>query len=140
MTKARRLARGGALVVAATVVLAACAPAGGVQAQQAPQPQRRSNVVAPTITMTTPRVEVSPGARIRLVARAAGGEALLFSVDWRVTEGSAGGQVEAGARADDGTYAATYTAPAAGGTFHVTATLHEYPAATAATEVRVTPR
>ena len=65
---------------------------------------------------------------------------MLFTVEWTVVEGSAGGRVEPGKRHPDGSYEATYVAPAAAGTYHVTATIREFPAATAATEIRVMQR
>ena len=64
---------------------------------------------------------------------------MLFTVDWHVQEGAAGGSVEGtAARQSDRSYAATYTAPADGaGPYHVSASLHEYPAASAVATIEV---
>jgi hypothetical protein len=70
---------------------------------------------------------------------ASGGEAILFSVDWSIREGEAGGTIlPEPKRRDDGSYAAEYQAPSAGsGPFHVIATLHEFPAVKAEARVQV---
>jgi hypothetical protein len=124
MTKAAHLTR--LAWIAALLLLAGCA---------SDPPARRSNVAPPSIEMAAPRLEVAPGSRVAIVARTHGGEAILFTVDWAVVEGA--GQVQAGRRSDDGSYEATYTAPATRGTYHVTATIREFPSATATAEVRV---
>ena len=112
------------------------------QAPQAPLPARRSNVATPFITLSPSSVNVAPGARVLLTAKPGGGEAMLFTVDWHVQEGAAGGTVEGVAtRQADGTYTATYSAPAdAAGPYHVTASLREYPAAVATATITVVPR
>ncbi len=139
--------RVGALVLVA-VVLSAVGCVDPTLAQQAnvarapdpssaPPTARRSNVATPFITLTPTTVEVPPGAKVLLTAKPGGGEAMLFTVDWQVQEGSAGGTVEGvAARHADGTYTATYTAPADGaGPYHVTASLREYPAASAVSTI-----
>jgi hypothetical protein len=123
-----------AWVLGAAFVLAGCASSPPAQAQAA---ARRSNVAPPSIEMMASQVDVSRGASVVLTARTHGGEAMLFSVDWKVAEGAGGGRVAAGPRHDDGSYGATYTAPAASGTYYVTATIHEFPSAKATTEIRV---
>jgi hypothetical protein len=93
----------------------------------------RSNVATPFVTLSPSEAKVLPGAKITLTAKPGGGEAMRFTVDWRVQEEAAGGQVEGiAARQDDGTYVAVYTAPTSGqGPYHVTVSLHEYPQARA---------
>lgn len=132
MTKAARLMR--IAWVAAASLLAGCASSPPAQAQTA---ARRSNVAPPSIEMVASPIEASRRASIVLTARTHGGEAILFSVDWKVVEGASAGHVEAGRRHDDGSYDATYTAPAASGTYHVTATIREFPSANATAEIRV---
>lgn len=104
-----------------------------------PTATRRSNVATPFVTLSPRAAELLPGATVLLTATPGGGEAMLFSVDWHVQEGAAGGTVEGDARRrEDGTYTATYTAPAQGtGPFHVTASLREYPAASAVATLTV---
>ena len=104
-----------------------------------PTAARRSNVATPFVTLSPRAAELLPGATVLLTATPGGGEAMLFSVDWHVQEGAAGGTVEGDARRrEGGTYTATYTAPAEGtGPFHVTASLREYPAASAVTTLTV---
>ena len=76
---------------------------------------------------------------MQFIARASGGEAILFSVNWSIREGAAGGTIlPAPKRQDDGSYAAVYQAPKVGsGPFHVIATLREFPAAVAQASVQV---
>lgn len=111
-------------------------------AAQAPPGARRSNVAQPFVTLTPSAVEVAPGASVVLTAKPQGGEAMLFAVDWRIKEGPAGGLIASdGKRSAEGTYLATYTAPASGaGPFHVEASIREYPAATAVTAVTIVRR
>jgi len=111
-------------------------------AAQAPSSARRSNVATPFITLSPSSAEVAPGASVVLTAKPQGGEAMLFSVDWRIKEGPAGGAIAGGtARNAEGAYEATYTAPTAGaGPFHVAASIREYPAATAVTTIAIAPR
>src|ERR1700730_11114698 len=89
---------------------------------------RRSNVAPPFITLLPASIALAPGASAVLTAKPQGGEAMLFSVEWKVREGAAGGTIKGGeTRNPDGTFDATYTAPAtAGGPFHVIATIREY--------------
>jgi hypothetical protein len=136
MTKATALAR--ITSIAGALLLAGCA--ASAPAQEPPTAARRSNVAPPSIAMSTRELQVAPGSRVMLTARTGGGEAMLFTVDWKVVEGDAGGRVEPGRRNSDGSYEAAYTAPAVGGTYHVTATIREFPSATATTVVRVTAR
>lgn len=108
----------------------------------APSNAKRSNVSPPSITLSPVSLTLAAGNSAVITARTAGGEAMLFSVDWRVQEGAAGGSITgASARKPDGTFDAAYTAPRDGaGRFHVVATLHEYPSAFAVTSVEVVPR
>ena len=66
-------------------------------------------------------------------------EAILFSVNWSIREGAAGGTIlPAPKRQADGGYTAVYQAPMVGnGPFHVIATLREFPAAVAEASVQV---
>jgi hypothetical protein len=67
---------------------------------------------------------------------------MLFSIEWQIREGAAGGTLTSGGtRNSDGTFAVTYTAPTAGaGPFHVTATIREYPSAIGVATIVVAPR
>jgi hypothetical protein len=100
---------------------------------------RRPRVAQPRIELAPTAIEVAPGSRVQFVARASGGEAILFSVNWSIREGRVGGTiVPARKRQADGGYTAVYQAPTVGsGPFHVIATLHEFPAAVAEASVRV---
>ena len=120
--------------IAGALLLAGCASSSPAQE---PPAARRSNVTPPSIAVSTREASVATGARIALAAQTRGGEAMLFTVDWKVDEGPAGGTVEAGPRSAGGQYAATYTAPSSPGTYHVTATIREFPAANATIEIRV---
>jgi hypothetical protein len=102
-------------------------------------PLRRPRVAQPRLELSPTAVEVAPGSRLHFVARASGGEAILFSVNWSIREGAAGGTiVPASKRQDDGSYTAEYQAPVVGtGPFHVIATLREFPAAVAEASVQV---
>jgi hypothetical protein len=92
-----------------------------------------------------PAVQVFPdsvvtplGGQVKLTARPTGGEAILFSVDWSVAEGTQGGYIESGSRNKQGELEAIYFAPRSGsGPFHIVAKLHEYPAATAEVVVEI---
>ena len=102
---------------------------------------RRSNVAPPSIALSPVSLKLVAGDSAVITARPAGGEAMMFSVDWHVQEGAAGGSITAAPRKPDGTFDATYTAPSGrGGSFHVVAALHEYPSALAVTSVEVVPR
>ena len=105
-----------------------CAGTSVTQAQPA---TRRSNVAAPFISLSPASIELARGASVVLTALPRGGEAILFSVDWAISEGAAGGTLTAAQpRNADGSFNVTYTAPAIGaGPYHVTATIKEYPAA-----------
>ena len=100
---------------------------------------RRPRVPQARVELAPGAIEVAPGSRVQFTARASGGEAILFSVDWSIREGAAGGTiVPARKREDDGSYTAVYQAPTVGsGPFHVIATLREFPAAVAEASVRV---
>ena len=102
-------------------------------------PPRRPRVPQPRVELEPGAIEVAPGSRVQFTARASGGEAILFSVDWSIREGPAGGTIEPShRRKDDGSYAAVYQAPQAGsGPFHVVVTLREFPAAVAEASVQV---
>jgi hypothetical protein len=102
---------------------------------------RRSNVLPPSLGLAPASIILASGQNMVFTARPAGGEAMLFSVDWALQEGEAGGIVVGGdQRQPDGSFVATYTAPAAGAghVYHLTATLHEYPAARAVATIEVT--
>ncbi len=133
-----RAARIGAVLSLGLAVIGCSAPS----AAQAPSGARRSNVVPPFVTLEPAAVELAPGASVRLTARPRGGEAMLFSIDWRIDEGPAGGVIADGtARLADGSFQATYIAPATGaGPFHVAASIREYPAAAAVTTITILPR
>jgi hypothetical protein len=131
---------------AGSLLAALLAPRAGVagevqppSSEPAPGPPRRPRVLPPRLELSPAAIEVAPGSRVRFVARASGGEAILFSVDWSIREGAAGGTiVPSRKRQVDGSYMAVYHAPAAGnGPFHVVATLHEFPAAVAEASVQV---
>lgn len=87
----------------------------------------------------TPHVKVDPesaslraGETISLSALPQGGEAILFSVEWAVREGLAGGTVSSNpTRQADGSYLASYTAPQIPGIYHVIVRLKEVPNASA---------
>ena len=121
---------------AATMLLAGCANGPAVHAQADAQ-AKQSNVVRPSISLEFRESTAQPGSTIVLVARPRGGEAMLFSVDWSVVEGPAGGVVQDRGRSADASHEARYTAPSVPGTYHVTATIREFPAATATAEIRV---
>jgi hypothetical protein len=135
------------VVQAAGSLIAACLPLGAGLADEyqaaglepGPGPPQRSRVPQPRVELAPGLVEVAPGSRVQFTARASGGEAILFSVQWSIREGTAGGTIEpAHRREDDGSYRAVYQAPMVGsGPFHVIATLHEFPAAAAEASVRV---
>ena len=133
MTQAVRLAR--LVPIGAALLLAGCAGSPPVHAQ-ADTAARRSNVVPPSISMVSAEATAAPGSHIVLAARPRGGEAMLFTVDWKAESGS----VQPLQRKADGSYEAEYTAPPKPGTDRVTATIREYPAASATTLVRVTAR
>jgi len=93
-------------------------------------------VSIPTLSVSPNTVHTSNGTQVKLTAQPAGGEAMLFSVDWSVREGAPGGRIETGSRTNSGAYEATYFAPDSGsGPFHIDVKLHEYPSAKA--EVRI---
>ena len=108
----------------------------------APSAARRSNVATPFVTLTPSTIDVLPGAKMLLTAKPGGGEAMRFTVEWQVQEGPAGGSIDVDAsRHDDGSYAATYTAPMQGdGPYHVTVRLREYPQADATATVTLVRR
>jgi len=135
------------VVQAAGSLLAALLPlrAGAADEYQPPEsepgtgPPRRPRVPQPHVELAPGAIEVAPGSRVQFAARVSGGEAILFSVNWSIREGTAGGTIEpARTRQDDGSYTAVYQAPTVGiGPFHVIATLREFPAAVAEASVRV---
>lgn len=127
LQRRRRIAA--ALVPLIASLVACAAPA---------QPAARPVVPQPRLELQPTQLQLTPGAEARLVARPQGGEAILFHVDWQLTEGEAGGRLEAGeARADDGSYVARYVAPAKDGVFHIVVRLRESPAVEARVEIRV---
>ena len=98
-------------------------------------------MVPPSLSLAPASSSLKGGQSMVFTARPAGGEAMLFSVDWALQEGEAGGIVMGGdKRLPDGSFVATYTAPAAGAghVYHLTATIHEYPAARAVSTIEVT--
>lgn len=110
----------------------------GLAACAAPTPPAARPVVPqPRLELQPAQLQLAPGGEARLVARPQGGEAILFHVDWQLAEGEAGRLEPGEARADDGSYAARYVAPAKEGVFHVVARLREYPAVEARAEIRV---
>ena len=135
------------VVQAAATLLSALLPAkAGVADEYQPPgsepgqaPPRRPRVAQPRIELSPTAIEVAPASRVQFIARASGGEAILFSVKWSIREGAAGGTiVPAHKRQDDGSYTAEYQAPVVGsGPFHVIATLREFPAAVAEASVKV---
>jgi hypothetical protein len=135
------------VVQAAGSLLFALLPLGlGVAAEDQPPGSkpgpglpRRPRVPQPRLELSPTAIEVAPGSRVQFIARASGGEAILFSVDWSIREGTAGGTiVPARKRGDDGSYRAEYRAPMVGsGPFHVIARLREFPAAVAQASVQV---
>jgi hypothetical protein len=104
-----------------------------------PAPPRRPRVAQPRLALAPTAIEVAPGSRVQFTARASGGEAILFSVNWSIREGAAGGTIlPAPKRRHDGSYTAVYQAPRAGsGPFHVVVTLREFPATLAEATVQV---
>ncbi|TLZ45670.1 MAG: hypothetical protein E6K21_18305, partial [Gammaproteobacteria bacterium] len=54
---------------------------------------RRPRVLQPRLELSPAAIEVAPGSRVQFIARASGGEAILFSVDWSIREGAAGGTI-----------------------------------------------
>jgi hypothetical protein len=104
-----------------------------------PGPPLRPRVRQPRLELAPTAIEVAPGSRVQFVARASGGEAILFSVKWSIREGATGGTiVPARKRQADGSYTAVYQAPAViSGPFHVIATLREFPAAVAEASVQI---
>ena len=138
------LARRKFVVQAAGSSLLALLPLrGGVAAEYqplVPEPgPPRPRVAQPRIELAPAAIEVAPGSRVQFTARASGGEAILFSVDWSIREGAAGGTiVPARKRQADGSCTAVYQAPTVGsGPFHVIAILREFPAAVAEASVHV---
>jgi hypothetical protein len=130
------------VVQAAGSLLAALLPLRAAVADGNQPPEsgaRRPRVLQPRLELSPAAIEVAPGSRVQFIARASGGEAILFSVDWSIREGTAGGTiVPARKREDDGSYRADYRAPlVGGGPFHVIATLREFPAAAAEARVQV---
>jgi hypothetical protein len=98
-------------------------------------------VAPPFITLSPQSAELPHGGSVVLTARPQGGEAMLFSVDWKIEEGAAGGAISgAASRKSDGTFEMTYTAPAIGtGPFHVVAAIRQYPAASAVATIAMAP-
>ncbi len=101
--------------------------------------QRRSRVLQPRLELSPSAIEVAPGSRVQFIARAFGGEAILFSVDWSIREGASGGRIlPAPKRQKEGSCTAVYRAPTLGsGPFHVIAALREFPAVVAEASVQV---
>src|SRR5215470_4079480 len=87
------------IVQAAGSLLAALLPlraavADGHQppgSEPAPGPPRRPRVPQPRVELAPGAIEVAPGSRVQFTARASGGEAILFSINWAIREGRAGG-------------------------------------------------
>jgi len=97
-------------------------------------------LATPTLTISPETLEMTLGAQVILSAKASGGEAMLFSVDWSIKEGENGGRIEPGIRNSSGAIEATYFSPGSGlGPFHIEAKLHEYPSATAKAIIYIVP-
>src|SRR5258706_11934381 len=109
------------------------------ESEPRPALPQRPRVPEPRLVLEPAAIEVAPGSRVQFIARASGGEAILFSVDWTIREGAAGGTIlPAPKRQEDGSYTAMYQAPKVGsGPFHVIATLREFPSALAEASVQV---
>ena len=100
----------------------------------------RSRVPTPSIILTPATATAKPHQRINFIAVPHGGEAMLFSVTWTLVEGQTGGRLEFKSRHNrNGSYLAIYTAPEAAGTYHVSVSLREFPAATAVATIIVKP-
>lgn len=101
--------------------------AGWIPAEAQSLAGNRSRGHTPSISVMPETAVVAPGATVTFVATPHGGEAMLFSVKWRIREGRRGGKIEAEpAQRADGAYVATYTAPAAGKSpFHIDVRLAE---------------
>jgi hypothetical protein len=119
--------------------LTACTPAPTSAAAQPAGVKRTNNVMPPSLTLTPATLTLQAGASTTLTAHTQGGEAMLFTVDWKILEGASAGTISSdNKRSDDGSYTASYTAPAASGvTAHIVASLHEYPAASATAAIQV---
>ena len=138
-------ARRSLVVQAAGIFLLALLPqragvaAGPPGSEPGPAPPQRPRVPEPRLALAPTAIEVAPGSRVQFTARASGGEAILFSMEWSIREGAAGGTIRpAPGRQDDGSYTAVYQAPGVGsGPFHVIVTLREFPAALAEASVQV---
>jgi hypothetical protein len=99
-------------------------------------PYRR--VRPPSIILLPNAVTIKAGDRVLLLARPTGGEAILFNVDWALGEAHLG-TIEVAKRKGDGSFEAFFTAaPAAEGTAHVTARIHEVPSVSAVAIIRIT--
>ncbi|HJV59818.1 MAG TPA: hypothetical protein VJ743_02675 [Albitalea sp.] len=103
-------------------------------------PATRVRVPPPRIVIEPADVSVAPGASTTLTAETGGGEAILFSADWSIAEGAAGGSLGTPAP-DPATPRRTsvvYTAPAQpGGPYHVVATIRGRPEVRAVATVTV---
>ena len=133
--RAMRAAILAALCVAAALPTGAYAPAGA-------QPGR-PNIPTPKVSITPAQADVIPGGKVALEALAGGGEAIRFSIDWTLVEGAGAGTltVEPDRPGETGISRATFLpAPTVGtGTVHVTAQLHQYPAAIAQATITLLP-
>ena len=94
----------------------------------------------PALSIEPMDITVKSGEQVIIRAHPHGGEAILFSVDWSVLEGQAGGTIVVqNQQTNEDSYVAVYEAPTAGnGPFHVIATLHEYPVVNATATIHVT--
>src|SRR5437660_12902745 len=62
----------------------------GPSVAEAQSGARRSNVAPPFITLSPAPIELAHGASAVLTATPQGGEAMLFCVEWQISEGAAG--------------------------------------------------
>lgn len=124
--------------LASALVLCACASTSTIPLVQA-SPSSYQRVRPPAVVLEPSTVVLSGGEALLVRATARGGEAIRFTIDWEIKEGSAGGSVKPiGGRSQDGTYQAQYRAPTEGtGPFHLIARIHEFPGAFATTIVTV---
>ena len=81
---------------------------------------------------------LQPGESIVLAAHASGGEAIRLIVEWRIDEGSDGGQLELLGESSNGEASARFIAPpGANGIYHVSAQLRGFSAIRASTVISV---
>ena len=103
----------------------------------------RPSIPVPQVSITPAQAEVAPGRKVMLEAVASGGEVIRFSIDWTLVEGDAAGtvQIEPERPGETGISRATFVPSSTAGpaTVHVTARLHQYPAAIAQATITIVP-